>query len=145
MSEQVATVAPDTPAAAARQLMASRGIHHLAVVRDGALEGVLSARDIPDQATEGRRGGVAVSRLMHADVVTVGRNTLVTRAANLMAGHAIGSLIVTDRGRVVGIVTISDLLTLVARGAGRQPKRAARPALRTRVPHRKQHRAGGAW
>ena len=91
MSEQVATIAPDTPASAARQLMASRGIHHLAVVRDGALEGVLSARDIPDQATEGRRGGVAVSKLMHPHVVTVGRNTLVTRAANLMAGHAIGA------------------------------------------------------
>lgn len=145
MSERVATIAPDAPAATARALMKAKGIHHLAVVRDGELEGVLSLRDVPDEVRGRREGGVPVSDVMQPHVVTVGRNVLVTKAASLMAGRSIGSVLVTDRRRVIGIITVSDLLGLVARGAGRQPKRAARPILSTRVPHRKQHRAGGAW
>ena len=43
-------------------------------------------------------------------VVTVKPDTSVYRAANLMRGQSIGSLIVVDRGRAVGIVTVADLL-----------------------------------
>lgn len=145
MSEDIATTEPTTSAAAARQLMRSKGINHLVVLQNGDLAGILSSRDISDDATRGRRGGVAVEDLMHRDVVTVGPNTLLTKAANLMAGRSIGSLVVMARGRVVGIVTVTDLLRLVGRGAGRQPKRAARATLRSTVPHRKQHGAGGSW
>jgi CBS domain-containing protein len=145
MSEQVAAIEPHASAAEARQLMKSKGIHHLAVMHDGVLEGVLSARDFPEETPRGRKGVPPVSELMHAAVVTIGRNALITKAANVMAGRSIGSLLVTDRGRVVGIITVSDLLTLVGQGAGRQPKRVARATLKNKVPHRKQHRAGGAW
>jgi CBS domain-containing protein len=145
MSDRVATIEPDAPAATARALMQTKGIHHLAVVRDGELQGVLSSHDITAEAVTGGQRSVLVSDLMQRHVVTIGRNVPVSKAATLMGGRAIGSVIVTDRRKVVGIITVSDLLELVARGGMRQPKRAARPILGTRVPHRKQHRAGGAW
>jgi len=145
MSDRVAAIEPTASAAAARQMMRSKGIHHLVVLRDGDLEGVISSGDIPDAATRGRRGGQAVEELMQTDVVTVGPNATVAKAANLMAGRSIGALVVTTRGQIAGIVTVSDLLRLVGQGAGRQPKRAARPTLRTTVPHRKQSGAGKAW
>jgi CBS domain-containing protein len=145
MSEQVAAVAPEASAAEARQLMKTKGINHLVVMRNGVLEGILSARDLAEADPRGRKGGRPVSDLMHAAVVTIGPKALVSKAANVMAGRSIGSLIVTDRGRVVGIITISDLLALVSQGAGRQPKRVARATLKNKVPHRKQHGAGGAW
>jgi CBS domain-containing protein len=141
MSTQVTTIDPDAPVATARALMRTKKIHHLAVVRDRSIEGVVSARDLPDQVPE----GAMVSDVMHRHVVTVGPNLPVRKAATLMAGRSTGSVLVTDRRKLVGIITVSDLLGLVAHGAARQPKRAARPTLRTRVPHRKQHRAGGAW
>ncbi len=141
MSEQVATIDPGASVADARALMHTRGIHHLAVVRDGALEGVLSARDLPDDT----RGAGAVSGVMQRHVATLGPNVPIQKAATLMAGRAVGSVLVTNRRKVVGIITVSDLLDLIARGAARQPKRAARATRSTRVPHRKQHRAGGAW
>jgi CBS domain-containing protein len=130
MSEDVATVPPTTSVAEAAQLMRMRGIRHLVVLDDGVLVGILSSRDLPEPTG---RGGPAVSRVMQRPVVTVGPKATVTRAANLMAGRTIGSLVVTDRGRVVGIVTTSDLLRLVGGGAARQPKRAARPVLRSMV------------
>ncbi len=144
MSENVATIDPQSPAAMAAQLMRSKGIHHLVVMRDGVLQGLVSARDLPESVTTGR-GRKNVEDVMETHVVTVGPNTLTTRAANVMRGRAIGSLVVTQRGKVLGIVTVSDLLDLVGQGAGRQPKRAARPILKKRVPHRKQHGSGGAW
>ncbi len=145
MSDRVAAIEPTASAATARQMMRTKGIHHLVVLRDGTLEGIISSRDIPDAATRGRRGGQAVEELMQRDVVTVGPNSTVAKAANVMTGHSIGSLVVTTRGQMAGIVTVSDLLTLVAHGAGRQPKRAARPLLKHTVPHRKQRGAGKAW
>jgi len=145
MSEDVETIEPRTPAAMAAQLMRSKGIHHLVVMREGVLEGVVSARDLPESDAKGRRGGKSVEDVMQRHVVTVGPNALTTRAANMMRGRAIGSLLVTARGKVLGIVTVSDLLDLVGRGAGRQPGRAARPILKKRVPHRKQSGSGGAW
>jgi len=144
MSENVATIDPQSPAAMAAQLMRSKGIHHLVVMRDGVLQGLVSARDLPEAVTTGR-GRKYVEDVMQTHVVTVGPNTLTTRAANMMRGRAIGSLVVTQRGKVLGIVTVSDLLDLVGQGAGRQPKRAARPILKKRVPHRKQQGSGGAW
>ncbi|MGE0460658.1 MAG: CBS domain-containing protein [Vicinamibacterales bacterium] len=145
MSENVATVEPQTPAAMAAQLMRSKGIHHLVVMDNGVLQGVVSARDLPESVTTGRRGGKNVEDVMQTHVVTVGPNALTSRAANVMRGRAIGSLVVVQRGKVMGIVTVSDLLDLVGQGAGRQPKRAARPILKKRVPHRKQHGSGGGW
>lgn len=142
MSEEVATVTPMTPVAEAAQLMRMHGIRHLVVMDEGVLEGILSSRDLPEPTG---RGGPAVSRVMQRPVVTVGPRATVTRAANLMDGRAIGSLVVTDRGRVVGIVTTSDLLRLVGGGVARQPKRAARPVLRSRGPRRKPRGAGGTW
>jgi CBS domain-containing protein len=48
---------------------------------------------------------------------------------------------VVDRGRLVGILTVSDLLELLGRG-GDRPARPERHGLHHRVPHRKQK--GGA-
>jgi CBS domain-containing protein len=108
MTTGVQTVRPGTPFATARERMRTKGIHHLLVKEGTELVGVLSARDVGQGA---RRGSAAkVADLMTPSVVTVTPNTSVYRAANLMRGHAIGSLIVVDQGRAVGIVTVADLL-----------------------------------
>ena len=51
-----------------------------------------------------------VADLMTPQVVMVTPDISVRRAADLMRGRAIGSLILVDRGRAVGIVTVTDLL-----------------------------------
>ena len=53
---------------------------------------------------------------MTTPVVTVTSRTPIRRAAALMKGRSIGSLVVTSaNGKVAGIVTVSDLLDYVAR------------------------------
>lgn len=147
MSVGVQTVRPGTPAATARERMQAKKIHHLLVMEGSELLGVLSARDL---GRNGRRRGDTAPRLLVADfmtspVVTVKPDTSVHRAANMMRGHSIGCVIVVDERRAVGIVTLADLLDHV--GGKRRHRRDTQtpPDLHYRVPHKKQHRAGGAW
>jgi CBS domain-containing protein len=82
---------------------------------------------------------------MTEPVITVPRKTPVKRAANLMRGHSIGCLVVTDAGKVVGITTVSDLLELVGRGIDRGAVETKRWTLKHRAPHRKRAVATGVW
>jgi CBS domain-containing protein len=111
MTTGVQTVTPATSAAQARNRMRANRIHHLLVKEGTELVGMLSARDLARGARHNRAARRAtVTDLMTPSVVMVGPDTSVRRAADLMRGRAIGSLIVVDRGRAVGIVTIADLL-----------------------------------
>ena len=130
MTGEVKTIKPGVSASEARDRMRQQGIHHLVVTDGAAPVGILTDRDLGGARMSRATGTIAVSELMTRPVVTVPATTLVTKAANLMRGRSIGSLVVTsDKGRVVGIVTVSDLLDLIGRGAGRQPSRQARPPL----------------
>jgi len=62
-------------------------------------------------------------------VLTVTTRTLVRRAASLMKGQSVGSLVVTAaNGKVAGIVTVSDLLELLARKPEHKSNREIRKA-----------------
>jgi CBS domain-containing protein len=145
MSTRVKTVDAGVPAEDAWRLMRGERIHHL-VVRDGkSIVGVISAGDAGGPKGTGVRAGREVGELMATDVITVSENTTVKRVANLMRGRSIGCVVVTEKGRLAGIVTTSDLLELLGRGALRPSPVARRPALNYRAPHRKRNRAYGVW
>jgi CBS domain-containing protein len=78
-------------------------------------------------------------------VVTVKPDTSVHRAVNVMRGHSIGCVIVVDGRRAVGIVTLADLLDHIDGKRRHRRDMQTPPDLHYRVPHKKQHRAGGAW
>jgi CBS domain-containing protein len=81
---------------------------------------------------------------MTTAVVTVAPDATIRKIANLMRGRTIGCVPVMDRKRLVGIVTVTDLLEMVGRGLER-PAKPPRHVLPHRVPHRKRHVAYGAW
>jgi len=59
---------------------------------------------------------IFVARLMSSGVKTVGPDTLVEDAAELMQTHEIGSLVVTDDdNRLAGILTTTDFVDIVAK------------------------------
>lgn len=74
-------------------------------------------------------GQWTVADLMTSPVITVTTRTLVRRAAALMKGRSIGSLVVTSAGgKVAGIVTVADLLEQMAKTPERKSNRAKRRA-----------------
>ena len=127
MSKDVETVKPGVLASEAKTRMRQQQIHHLVVTRGGALAGIISDRDLGGTKLPKSLGKSTVEDLMTAPVVTVTSRTPVQRAAALMKGRSIGSLVVTSaNGKVAGIVTVSDLLELVARKPERRSNRELR-------------------
>jgi CBS domain-containing protein len=106
---------------------------------------VLSHRDAGGRQGAPVRKGRTVEELMTTPVITVEPTATVRKAANLMRGRSIGCVVVTDRGRVVGIVTVADLLDLLGRGVDRPAASDNRSTLRHRAPHRKHSGATGVW
>jgi acetoin utilization protein AcuB len=146
MTKGVETVAPTSEADEALALMRLKRVHHL-VVRDGSrLVGVLSDRDLGSRNGAAMRRGRTVADLMSRHVVTVDATAPVRKAANLMRGRSIGSLVVTNGdGLAVGMITVADLLELLGRGLEHPASNTARTALRHRAPHRKRRRSTGVW
>lgn len=142
MTMGVQTVPATMPAAQAGELMKRKRFHHLIVTEGSNVVGVLSDRDV--RSGGGVRARALVAELMTSPVVTIDPDATMQRAANVMRGRTIGCIPVVEDGRLVGIVTVSDLLELVGRGAGRLV-RGERAALHYKVPHRKQRRSGGKW
>jgi acetoin utilization protein AcuB len=132
METSVATVTPELPAEHAWQRMRQRRIHHLVVVDGSRVIGLLSDRDLGSVGGLGLRQNRAVGDLMTRHVVTARPTTTVREAANLMRGRSIGCLPVIQKDRLVGIVTVSDLLMLIGRGAERGIAPSRRWTLKSR-------------
>jgi CBS domain-containing protein len=66
---------------------------------------------------------VEVSEVMTKEVVTVGPHYNVADVASLMDAKGIGSVIVLEEERVLGILTERDILKVI--GAGEEPKNVA--------------------
>lgn len=131
MTRRAETVSANESAKAALQRMRSKRIHHLVVMRGKQLAGVVSARDvgIPNDRT--------VGDVMTAHAVSATPGMTLRRAANLLRGRSIGCLPVIEDGNLVGILTITDVLELVGRGAERPAPKGKRWILKGRGPRRK--------
>ena len=144
MSEKARTVAPTLPAPDAWRLMVAENVHHL-VVKDGSkVVGVLSDSDAGGRHGAAVRSGTSVADLMDRHFAAVTRLDTVRKAANLMRGRLIGCLPVIERDRLIGVVTVTDLLALLGHGVER-PDHETRAALHHRVPHRKAATSAGRW
>src|SRR5687767_15089893 len=145
MSSRLKTVPVTAAADAAWEMMRGDRIHHLVVMDGKKVAGVFSARDAGGANGGPIRARRRVGELMCEHVVTAEKNTPLKRVANLMRGHTIGSVVVVDNGKPIGIVTTSDLLELLGRGAIRPTPVSKRAPLNYRAPHTKRHRAFGVW
>ena len=113
MTRSVKTIDGVTSVVQARDRMARYGIHHL-VVRDtkGEVTGVFSsddARSAPDRA-------MVADYMPHA-LHTFAPEMSIGAAAAFMRAHLLDAVPVIDRGRLVGIITINDLLAVLDRNS----------------------------
>ena len=130
MSKAVETVKPAVHASEAKARMKQKKIHHLVVTKGSTVAGIISERDLGGAKLPKTLGDWTVADLMTSPVVTVTTRTPVRRAAALMKGRSIGSLVVTSaNGKLAGIVTVSDLLDVIAKRRERLSNRELRKSL----------------
>lgn len=129
MTRDVITIGPDRPIAEAAELMARQRIRRLLVVvpQPGGLDllGIVSATDIlhayPPEinpfAVVVRQSPVermAVREIMKSNLITVTPETPIEEAAQLMRGRKVGAFPVIRDGKLIGIITESDIFRAFA-------------------------------
>lgn len=125
MKHPVVTVRPRDTARHAREVMEKHRVNQLPVVVDGRLVGIVTDRDLRDafpsvfelaEATGRHRspetdpGTIPVEDVMTRDVLTLASGLFIADAARLMRRQRIGAIPIVDGGRLVGILTRSDVL-----------------------------------
>ena len=101
------TITPGSSLREAFETMRQNDISGLPVVDEGKLVGILTSRDVRFEKNLAQ----PVSQLMTQQVVTVPLGVSSDRAKELLHEHRIEKLLVTgDRGELVGLITIKDLL-----------------------------------
>lgn len=130
MKTGVVTIGPDDAAEDAWSRMERRRIRHLVVTEGEDLLGLLSERDLGSREGAAVRRGRTVRELMTSQVASAKPTTTLRQAANMMRGRLIGALPVLEDGRLVGIVTATDVLDELGRGSSRPTVRAQRQSMR---------------
>lgn len=130
LNPDVVVIGPDETADSAWSRMRRKRIRHLVVTEGVRLVGVISDRDLGGVHGAASRRGRTVRELMTTSPAVAMPTTTLRQAANLMRGRLIGSLPVVESGRVVGIVTATDVLDELGRGATRPAVRAQRQSMR---------------
>ena len=100
------TVRPDQSLSEALFVMREHDVSGVPVVEGEALKGILTARDIRFEKNLDQ----PVSALMTTELVTVGPDCKPERARELLHAHRIEKLLVVDQNKLVGLITIKDLL-----------------------------------
>jgi acetoin utilization protein AcuB len=138
MSHPVLTVSPDMSALDAQAFMRREHVRRVPVIQDGKLVGIVTESDLlnasPTQATllsvweiNYLVSKIKVSQVMTKKVRTIDENTPIEEAARVMIDNKIGGLPVLRDGKVVGIITETDLFKVMLEmlGARQQGTRAS--------------------
>ncbi|MDX2078613.1 MAG: CBS domain-containing protein [bacterium] len=125
MSSTVISVTSDTPITQAHQIMKKNNIRRLPVIDDGNLEGMVTIGDVREASPSGATSlsiwelnylwsQIKVANIMSKDVLTVRANEPIIHAAKIMYESKVSGLPVVDEvGRVIGVITESDIFRMV--------------------------------
>jgi acetoin utilization protein AcuB len=120
MTRDVDVVSPSVSVKAAERMMARAHIRHLPVVAGGQMVGILSDRDL--LKCVGEQADRTCGEAMTPAPITCAPGTPVGRIAEMMLRHKIDSIpIVDEAGTLIGLVTSSDLLSLLVERDEVQP------------------------
>ena len=108
-------IEPDKPVLDAIRMMADKYIGALLVMKGSQLLGIVSERDYARKVIlKGRSSAdTPVREIMSASVLTVAPGDSVNHCMKLMTDRRVRHLPVVDDGRVLGVVSIGDLVKAV--------------------------------
>lgn len=136
MTQDVVSLTPDQSLEEAAKLLVEAGVSGAPVVKDGAVVGILSERDLLDSRTNPKPprylellGGiiflddvekyqaqlkkavaVRVDQVMTREVAVIEASAPLEQAAKIILEHRVNRIPVVEDGKLVGIITRSDVL-----------------------------------
>lgn len=109
---EIYTVAPDEALRNAIRIMAEKRIGALPVVEDGRVVGIISERDLIYKGAEHGADVInwPISMVMSSPAITVTSDTSILQGLALMTKRRIRHLPVVENGKLIGFVSIGDLV-----------------------------------
>lgn len=134
MTPNPITIHPKTTLPEAHKLMKQAHIRRLPVVDHGKLVGIVTLGDVREASPSDASSlsiyelnyllsKLTVESLMTREPITIAPDATMRTAARLMLDHKIGGLPVVDDGRIVGIITESDIFRVLATESEREAAR----------------------
>ena len=141
MTRKPETVKPSDTMEEVREIFEKRGFHHVPVIRDGKLVGLVSytdylqlIRSIFDNSQEARLNekvlnATVVEDVMTKNVLCLSENDTIENALLIFKANQFHSLPVVDaRQHLVGIITTYDLMKVLEKVFAEQADRVAHTA-----------------
>jgi len=112
---QVLSVAPGATVYEAIEMMSEKGVGALVVMSESKLAGIISERDYARKVILKDRSSkqTEVREIMTSAVITVRPGDTVEECMRIITEHHIRHLPVMDRDRVVGMISIGDLVNWI--------------------------------
>lgn len=124
MTKEIVTIDENKTALDAARIMSDRAISSVFVTKDDTPIGIVTERDFVKKicALERTISSVKITEIMSGVLTTAGPETPIEVAVQRMINHKIRRLPIMDNGRIVGIITVTDLAkhlrtTLLLEGA----------------------------
>jgi CBS domain-containing protein len=114
---EVITVGPDQPVIAAVQILAEHRIGALVVTAGEEIRGIISERDVLNLVAGSPEavGATPVQDIMTSDLIVGVEDDDLDYVMNSMTNNRVRHLPIVDHGRLVGIVSIGDVVNEVRR------------------------------
>ena len=110
MATDPISVPSETPIVTAAQTMRDKHVSCLGIVDDGLLTGIVTVRDMTNRAlAEGMDPNAPVRNVMTARPEALPPTALGSDVLHVMLEHRIGHLPIAENGKLVGIITQTDL------------------------------------
>ncbi|MEM2954891.1 MAG: CBS domain-containing protein [Candidatus Nanoarchaeia archaeon] len=108
--KKVVTINGNVTIKQAAALMSKKNIGSLVIVERDAILGIITERDILKHISHSNNLNAKVEDIMTQDVITVEANADLLEASDLMFQHRIKKLPVVEKGKLVGIITATDII-----------------------------------
>ena len=116
MQTSIETIDSDAPVQQAAQQMATKKVGALLVRQDDALKGIVTERDLVQKVLSEEEDAYALTTkaVMNHPLIGIDINRTIHDASDLMAEKWIRHLPVTENQKIVGILSVRDLIRMIA-------------------------------
>src|SRR5512147_1012797 len=115
MATTLATIQSDASLLAAAQLMGEKRMGSLLTIEAGEIVGIVTERDLVRKGLASNRaaGSTHVSAVMSSPLLSIDVNRTIRDASKAMAEQGVRHLAVTENGKIVGVLSVRDLVKMV--------------------------------
>ena len=116
MTKAIISVTNETTVFQVAKMMEQGGIGAVLVKKNGHLSGIITDRDYATKiVAHNLPSDTPVEQIMSSPLITINFDESLSAAAKRMTSKKIRKLAVTDNGKIIGLITSTDLVTQFAK------------------------------